>query len=326
MFEISLEKPIFYVWAGQFVKNEGSIYRHKFSQHSENFEIFLPTQGEITFLVNNEPITVKENECFVASPNSVIMPYNDNYSGAQSMFWFHFLASWKPIAHNDKKLDIGLTMISERKNSAPLNNSIILPNRFCINKPERIYLLIRELLNHSVRYQYSQRTNDFYISLILIALSDDFLKSLAKKRSTSVYKTATIAEWIRVNLSPNLTLVKIAEEFNLNPNYLSRLFKKEQGICIKNYILNTKFDYAKYLLTTTLKPISEVAEEACFGDTKHFMRIFKQKTGLTPSNYRNQFSHTHMNSNTIDPSSTLPEQFGNKALKKMIKEILEEKE
>ena len=93
---------------------------------------------------------------------------------------------------------------------------------------------------------------------------------------------------------------------------------------VKEYILTIKLDYAKRLLTTTTLTISEISEQAFFTDAKHFMRLFKQKNGLTPSQYREENSHTNLNSSLMDPSSTLPEQFGNDALKRLLHEIMNE--
>ena len=92
----------------------------------------------------------------------------------------------------------------------------------------------------------------------------------------------------------------------------------------KEYILTIKLDYAKRLLTTTTLTISEISEQAFFADAKHFMRLFKQKNGLTPSQYREENSHTNLNSSLMDPSSPLPEQFGNDALKRLLHEIMNE--
>ncbi|MBM9833679.1 helix-turn-helix transcriptional regulator, partial [Enterococcus faecalis] len=100
-----------------------------------------------------------------------------------------------------------------------------------------------------------------------------------------------------------------------NQNYLNRLYKKEQGIGIKEYMVNIKIDYAKTLLATTNLSVNEVADQAFFSDAKHFMRTFKQKNGLTPSDYRAENAQTNLNSSQMNLSAPLPQQLGNEALK-----------
>src|SRR5699024_384166 len=108
----------------------------------------------------------------------------------------------------------------------------------------------------------------------------------------------------------------------LNPSYLSRLFKKETETSIKSYILKMKIEYAKYLLVSTNLLISEIAEKAYFSDDKQFLHTFKNKTGTTPSKYRNSLSKTHMNSNTVDPKPHLPAEFGTKAIRELVATII----
>ena len=323
MYKISLEKNIFNVWAGQFVKETTISWNQKNTLHSENFELFLPTNGTLRILVNGEKKEVTENECLLIPPNSLLEssgPINHELT----FYWIHFLASWKYIDENNAELQDGLSKIVHHQYTDTLNNSVILPECFRMNHPQRTFLRFRDLLDNSSRYCYSQRGNDYLTTLILLSLSDDFLENLSEETLKKVKKTATIAEWIRVNISNDISVKKIADHFEMNPNYLSRLFSSEQGITIKDCILNYKLENAKFLLLSTILPISEIAELSFFGDSKHFMKIFKQKIGVTPTNYRNQYSYTHMNTVNVNPSSPIPEQFGNSALKKMIKDILSE--
>ncbi|WP_400243026.1 helix-turn-helix transcriptional regulator [Niallia sp. JL1B1071] len=50
-------------------------------------------------------------------------------------------------------------------------------------------------------------------------------------------RTEYIAEWIKVHLSQDITVKQFADQFEMNPNYLTRLFRQEQRISVKEYIL-----------------------------------------------------------------------------------------
>jgi len=65
-----------------------------------------------------------------------------------------------------------------------------------------------------------------------------------------------------------------------------RIFKKAYGIPPYTYVLNKKIALAKRLLRDTALPIKEIADKLCFADEYYFSDFFKQKTGVTPSAYR----------------------------------------
>ncbi|HRF16479.1 MAG TPA: AraC family transcriptional regulator, partial [Bacteroidia bacterium] len=78
-----------------------------------------------------------------------------------------------------------------------------------------------------------------------------------------------------------------ADELHLSANYFGDLIKKETGISAQEYIQTKVIDIAKEKIFDRNKSISEVAYELGFKYPQHFTRLFKQKTGVTPNEYRN---------------------------------------
>jgi len=77
-----------------------------------------------------------------------------------------------------------------------------------------------------------------------------------------------------------------AEELNLSTNYFGDLIKKETGVSAQEYIQSKVINVAKARIFDQDKSISEVAYELGFKYPQHFTRLFKQKTGVTPNEYR----------------------------------------
>jgi AraC-like DNA-binding protein len=77
-----------------------------------------------------------------------------------------------------------------------------------------------------------------------------------------------------------------AEKLNLSSNYFGDLIKKETGHTAKDYIQNKTIDAAKKLVYETDKTINEIALELGFKYPQHFTRIFKQKVGQSPNEFR----------------------------------------
>ncbi|MBT1705831.1 helix-turn-helix domain-containing protein [Chryseosolibacter indicus] len=77
-----------------------------------------------------------------------------------------------------------------------------------------------------------------------------------------------------------------AEALHLSPNYFGDLVKKETGRSAQEYIQSKVIDLAKERVFDMNKSVSEIAYELGFKYPQHFTRLFKQKTGVTPNDYR----------------------------------------
>jgi AraC-like DNA-binding protein len=77
-----------------------------------------------------------------------------------------------------------------------------------------------------------------------------------------------------------------AEELHLSPNYFGDLIKRETGVSAQEYIQTKVINIAKERIFDVNKSISEIAYELGFKYPQHFTRLFKQKTGITPHEYR----------------------------------------
>ncbi|MCW5518904.1 helix-turn-helix transcriptional regulator [Aureitalea sp. L0-47] len=78
-----------------------------------------------------------------------------------------------------------------------------------------------------------------------------------------------------------------AEQLHLSPNYFGDLIKKETGRSAQEYIQNKLIEVAKEKVFDHEKSISEIAYELGFRYPQHFSRLFKNKTGLSPNDFRN---------------------------------------
>lgn len=77
-----------------------------------------------------------------------------------------------------------------------------------------------------------------------------------------------------------------AEELNLSPNYFGDLIKKETGKSAQEYIQSKVIDLAKERIFDHSKSVSQIAYELGFKYPQHFTRLFKQRVGQPPSDYR----------------------------------------
>lgn len=82
------------------------------------------------------------------------------------------------------------------------------------------------------------------------------------------------------------SVASCADELHLSANYFGDLIKKETGVSAQEYIQSKVINVAKERIFSVDKSISEIAYELGFKYPQHFTRLFKQKTGLSPVEYR----------------------------------------
>lgn len=95
-----------------------------------------------------------------------------------------------------------------------------------------------------------------------------------------------IKRYIEEHYQEDISLGTAAAIVNISPVYLSRLFKKNEGINFLDYLNQYRILVAKDLLKNPKCNVIEVAEKSGFNNTKYFSKIFKKNVGITPSEYK----------------------------------------
>ena len=85
---------------------------------------------------------------------------------------------------------------------------------------------------------------------------------------------------------PDMSLVKLSDEFGVSIYALSRLFKEKTGIGYKEYITAKRIELSKHLLLSTSLSISDIAGRSGFIDSSSFSRMFKNNCGISPQKFR----------------------------------------
>jgi len=95
-----------------------------------------------------------------------------------------------------------------------------------------------------------------------------------------------IKSYIRSHPDGDLRLQSLADIVHLNPAYLSNLFKSVTGSTLTEYVTEVRIEKARHLLLNTGLKVYDVARLSGYQSPKHFMLVFKERAGCTPSDYR----------------------------------------
>lgn len=130
------------------------------------------------------------------------------------------------------------------------------------------------------------------IDNLKISLFEQRLSAAAEPQKKEECTIASITRYLQEHLAEEVSLSVLAEEFHLNPQYISQLFKNEIGVGFLAYLTNIRMEKAKKLLLCTSLSIAEIAEQSGYGDYRVFTKVFKKSEGITPSQYRRDFLDT----------------------------------
>lgn len=95
----------------------------------------------------------------------------------------------------------------------------------------------------------------------------------------------TVTDYMTSHLSENLTLAQIAENCSMSISKLKLLFKEQCGCGPVCYFIQLKIQAAKKMICDSSMSFTQIAEQLGFGSVHYFSNLFKEKTGMTPSEY-----------------------------------------
>lgn len=95
-----------------------------------------------------------------------------------------------------------------------------------------------------------------------------------------------VLRYINENYAKDITLQKLSEIAYVHPIYLSKLFKEKTGVNFIDYLTRVRVEAARRLLGNLSLRIYDISEMVGYDSPKHFSKVFKEITGLTPKEYR----------------------------------------
>lgn len=122
-----------------------------------------------------------------------------------------------------------------------------------------------------------------------------------KKHKSSLYvnpslvrsdKITCAVDYMKKYYMQDISAAQIAEKLNMTPNYFSRLFHEGTGQTFSAYLSMLRVNQAKRILSTRLDiPVKDIALMVGYFSSRHFSKVFKNITGCSPSEFREQNSH-----------------------------------
>lgn len=228
-----------------------------------HYLIHYVISGKGTFYCGTNKYTVKSGQIFVIIPNTIVKYQADEHNP------WHYI--WATFTGDEVK---------EIFNSVGISN--LNPVITLTNGAEVLQLL---------RSMPKERSSDLAENMRFKSQLYDFMSLLVasfksnEKQQNSYYDIAV--RYIKSHFFEELSVDEISAFIGISRKYLYALFKKECGKSPKDYIVDYRIKKACELLKRNDLTISNIAFSVGYRDPLTFSKIFKQKTGLSPTDYKN---------------------------------------
>ena len=139
----------------------------------------------------------------------------------------------------------------------------------------------------------SGETNTLFASSLrlyqILSLFDDAIKSpCLRKNDDSIYRSIV---YIRTHVGKKIALHQLAQIAGLSDYYFSRLFKEMTGFSPTEFVINTRIDQAKVLLTSTSLSILEISKQVGYPNSSNLITHFIRRVGMSPTQYRKNMTN-----------------------------------
>lgn len=231
----------------------------------EEHALHLVLGGKGTLVLGEKKWRVEEKQVFVL-PADTLCKYYPDESDPWAYVWFAF------------KGDVADSLL------ARAGFSVETPVRTCTNFSSienEVYEQIAELTNGKNCYESLLGL----LYTVFGLFSGVAAVQTHKPPNALVFQMKKHVETYYVD--PDFNVRLLCKMLYLSDAYASRLFKRNEGVTIKHYIMQTRLNAASALLTQGNCTVKEVAKKCGYRDYAHFVKEFKKFTGRTASEYRN---------------------------------------
>ncbi|AJR05102.1 AraC family transcriptional regulator [Photobacterium gaetbulicola] len=183
------------------------------------------------------------------------------------------------------KSQLGFSLVSKHDNEEGFYDVV----KYSV--PQRTGRAIDHILTalSTLAYEKQKQPADKFLLLALLSYCKDMLTLPTEdtsRRGEDMFKGICI--YVQENFHRNINRNTVAARFNISPNHLSRLFRQEGHMRFADYISWVRLERAKFMLKRYNFRLEEVAQRCGYHDPNYFCRVFKRKTGKTPTEYRSR--------------------------------------
>ena len=235
-----------------------------------------------------ESVIITLGKTVVVSPGDFILIDKNLYH--RSEYISEDIVTGSRVQFNDLAVKNLIEYIGQKTFENLLEQVVIHLNEESIQK-------VSSILNEMEReYAHFDEHSNFVLEGLLNHLFIEVIRGQKKAATASIPDAMcsdillSALQYMEQHFFEDPSLESLASAVNVSPGHLSRLFTLRLGTSYSTFLLNYKIKHAQRLLTKTTLSITDVAEQSGFGSCNYFCYAFKKNFGVSPLQYRKQYS------------------------------------
>lgn len=207
---------------------------------------------------------------------------------------------WSYVCHQDRRNPLGITaihfdLVDESGQVVPAARTELPPEVLTVRSPEVAAAVTEDIAGQAMQIRSGIRPDparqsaaEVLLQGLLLQLAADSAPELVRGGSRSAM-WSEISRFIQENLQSAPSVGQLAGRWGYSRSHFSREFAAHFGLPPQVYIFNARLALAKELLRETELPIGQIAALTGFADAAPFANRFRQRTGLSPTAYRQRY-------------------------------------
>lgn len=148
--------------------------------------------------------------------------------------------------------------------------------------------LLGEIYRHAASEVYVSdlQLYEYLVHLMTMLCEENRTQELETETENGVRDMTPVKQYLEQHYQEKISLDLLAEQFYVNKFYMTRIFKKQFGDSIVNYLTHIRITRAKQLLRFTDLSIEKIGQECGLNDVNYFARVFRKVEGTSPGEFR----------------------------------------
>ena len=262
--------PIHASAAGQLVSR--GMGRHP-NRHWVNFDLIYVLSGVLGIQENDTAFEVQPGESLLLWPGRHHWGTTE-YSPELTYYWLHF----------DLRQD---------GSNSQILTELTIPQHARIARPGQMTELFRRYLDDQESADRDQLTADLTACLLLCEVSRSTRVGPDPVAPRSMLSDRA-KKFIQANSHLPVTTSAVAKAIDVNPNYLSRIFRRDFGMTVTDAIHQSRMAQARFYLMDNTESVDTIARRCGYEGSLYFRRVFHRIHGMTPLEYRRLYLKAHV--------------------------------
>ena len=245
--------------------------------------IFYLLSGSCTFTVEDRGHRISEGDLLYI-PSCI--PYRLDYDGSTPIEMlivnFDFDQSHR---HLQKPLQTRTPHDLTDAELIPVPAGLPFDTPICIKDFTRVQPLLFETEKEITR---GNLLGQEYASALLRQILLEILRGKDQKENTERSLTRQLRQYLNRHYAEPVTAEALGIRFGYHPYHLNRIFKKQMGTTLRQYLIEQRIRASKNLLLMTELSVGEIAAEVGISDQAYFSYCFKKSVGISPMEYRSK--------------------------------------